>query len=62
MPDLKVVLTFIAKDGDDWDIEDVLDGRPVSDPEVQKALIEMFSEDIDYIFKNSKIEFYVKRT
>ena len=62
MPDLKVIFTFIAKDGDDWDIEDVLDGRPVSDPEVQKALIEMLSEDIDYIFKNSKIEFHVKRT
>ena len=62
MPDLKVILTFIAKDGDDWDIEDVLDGRPLSDPEVQKALIEMLAEDIDYIFKNSVIEFHVKRT
>lgn len=62
MPDLKVILTFIAKDGDDWDIEDVLDGRPLSDPEVQKALIEMLAEDVDYIFKNSVIEFHVKRT
>jgi hypothetical protein len=62
MPDLKVVITFIAKDGDDWDIKDVLDGRPVSNPEAQKDLIEMLSEDVDYIFKNSVIEFHVKRT
>ena len=62
MPDLKVILTFIAKDGDDWDIKDVLDGRPVSNPEAQKDLIEMLSEDVDYIFKNSVIEFHVKRT
>lgn len=62
MPDLKVILTFIAKDGDDWDIKDVLDGRPLSDPEAQKDLIEMLSEDVDYIFKNSVIEFHVKRT
>lgn len=62
MPDLKVILTFIAKDGDDWDIEDVLDGRQLSDPEAQKDLIEMLAEDVDYIFKNSKIEFHVKRT
>jgi hypothetical protein len=62
VPDLKVILTFIAKDGDDWDIKDVLDGRPVSNPEAQKDLIEMLSEDVDYIFKNSVIEFHVKRT
>jgi hypothetical protein len=62
MPDLKVVLTFIAKDGDDWDIEDVLGGRQLSDPGAQKDLTEMLSEDIDYIFKNSIIEFHVKRT
>ena len=62
MPDLKVILTFIAKDGDDWDIKDVLDGRPVSNPEAQKDLIEMLSEDVDYIFKNSVIEFHVKHT
>jgi hypothetical protein len=61
MPDLKVVITFIAKDGDDWDIKDVLDGRPVSNPEAQKDLIEMLSEDVDYIFKNATIEFHVKR-
>lgn len=62
MPDLKVILTFIAKDGDDWDIKDVLDGRPLSNPQAQKDLIEMLSEDVDYIFKNSVIEFHVKRT
>ncbi len=62
MPDLKVVLTFIAKDGDDWDIEDVLGGRQLSDPEAQKDLTEMLAEDIEYIFKNSIIEFHVKRT
>ena len=62
MTDLKVILTFIAKDGDDWDIENVLDGRPLSDPEAQKDLIEMLGEDVDYIFKNSVIEFHVKRT
>lgn len=61
MPDLKVILTFIAKDGDDWDIKDVLDGRPLSNPQAQKDLIEMLSEDVDYIFKNSVIEFHVKR-
>jgi hypothetical protein len=62
VPDLKVILTFIAKDGDDWDIKDVLDGRPLSNPQAQKDLIEMLSEDVDYIFKNSVIEFHVKRT
>jgi hypothetical protein len=61
MPDLKVVLTFIAKDGDDWDIENVLDGRPVSDPDAQKDLIEMLAEDVNFVFKNSIIEFNVKR-
>jgi hypothetical protein len=61
VPDLKVILTFIAKDGDDWDIKDVLDGRPLSNPQAQKDLIEMLSEDVDYIFKNSVIEFHVKR-
>jgi hypothetical protein len=59
MTDLKVTFTFIAKDGDDWDIENVLDGRPVSDPEAQKDLIEMLAEDVTYIFKNSIID--VKR-
>jgi hypothetical protein len=59
MTDLKVTFTFIAKDGDDWDIENVLDGRPVSDPEAQKDLIEMLAEDVNYIFKNSTID--VKR-
>jgi hypothetical protein len=59
MTDLKVTFTFIAKDGDDWDIENVLDGRPVSDPEAQKDLIEMLAEDVNYIFKNSIID--VKR-
>ncbi len=62
MPDLQVILTFIAKDGEDWDIKDVLDGRPLSNPQAQKDLIEMLSEDVDYIFKNSVIEFHVKRT
>jgi hypothetical protein len=62
VPDLQVILTFIAKDGEDWDIKDVLDGRPLSNPQAQKDLIEMLSEDVDYIFKNSVIEFHVKRT
>jgi hypothetical protein len=43
MPDLKVVITFIAKDGDDWDIKDVLDGRPVSNPEAQKDLVKFWT-------------------
>lgn len=53
---LKVTITYIAKEPD-WDIEDVLNGRPVSRPDAQQDLIEMFREDLPYIFNNSKIEF-----
>jgi hypothetical protein len=53
---LKLSITYFADDSD-WDIEDVLDGRPLSHPDAQKDLIEMFREDLPYIFINSKIEF-----
>ena len=56
MPDLKVTIAYIAIERD-WNIEDVLDGRPLSNPEAQRDLIEMFQEDLPYIFSNSVIEF-----
>jgi hypothetical protein len=53
---LKVSITYFAE-ASDWDIEDVLDGRPLSNPDARKDLIEMFREDLPYIFMNSLIEF-----
>ena len=58
---LKVTITYIATEGD-WDIEAVLDGRPPSHPDAKQDLIEMFREDLPYIFANSKIEFINEHT
>lgn len=49
---LKVVITYYAHQ-EDWEIQDVLDGRKVS--EVQDELKEMLSEDVQYIWDNSDI-------
>jgi hypothetical protein len=53
---LKVSITYFAEESD-WNIEDVLNGRPLSHPDAKKDLIEMFREDLPYIFINSQIEF-----
>lgn len=49
---LKVVITYYAHP-EDWEIQDVLDGRKVS--EVQDELKQMLSEDVQYIWENSDI-------
>jgi hypothetical protein len=54
--ELKVTITYIATESD-WNIEDVLDGRPISRPDAKQDLIEMLQEDLPYIFSNAKIEF-----
>jgi hypothetical protein len=59
--ELKVTITYIALESD-WNIEDVLDGRSISRPDAQQDLIEMFREDLPYIFANSKIEFTYEHT
>jgi hypothetical protein len=53
---VKVVITYIAEEKD-WDIDSILDGRPISHPEAQKDLLEAFREDLLYIFNNSHITF-----
>jgi hypothetical protein len=59
--ELKVIITYIATESD-WDIKDVLDGRPVSRPDAKQDLINMLKEDLPYIFANSKIEFIYEPT
>jgi hypothetical protein len=51
---LKVVITYYAH-SEDWDIEEVLDGRKLSDPEAQADLKEMFSEDVHFMWDNADI-------
>ena len=49
---LKVVITYYAHQ-EDWDIQEVLDGRKVVD--AQDELKEMLSEDVQYIWDNADI-------
>jgi len=51
---LKVVITYYAHQ-DDWDIQEVLDSRKVSDPAAQEDLKQMLAEDVQYIFQNADI-------
>jgi hypothetical protein len=50
---LKVVVTYYAYEGD-WDIEETLEGRKVS--EAIEDLKEMFKEDTHFIFENGDVE------
>lgn len=49
---LKVVITYYAHQ-EDWDIQEVLDGKKVVD--AQDELKEMLSEDVQYIWDNADI-------
>lgn len=49
---LKVVITYYAHP-EDWDIQDVLNERKVS--EAQGDLKQMLSEDVQYIWQNADI-------
>jgi hypothetical protein len=51
---LKVVITYYAHQ-EDWDIQEVLDGRRVTDPIAQEDLKQMFSEDVGFIWTNADI-------
>jgi hypothetical protein len=50
---LKVVVTYYAYEGD-WDIEETLQGRKVS--EATEDLKEMFNEDTHFIWQNGDVE------
>lgn len=52
---IKVVITYYAHQ-EDWDIEEVLGGRKVSDPSAQEDLKEMFNEDTHFIWENGDVE------
>lgn len=51
---LKVVITYYASQ-EDWDIQEVMDGRKPSDPIAQEDLKQMFSEDVGFIWTNADI-------
>jgi hypothetical protein len=51
---LKVVITYYAHQ-EDWDIQEVMDGRRVTDPIAQEDLKQMFSEDVGFIWTNADI-------
>jgi len=50
---LKVVITYYAHP-EDWDIQDVLEGRKVVD--AKEDLKQMLSEDVQYIWGKADIE------
>ena len=50
---LKVVVTYYAYEGD-WDIEETLQGRKVS--EAKEDLEQMFNEDTHFIWQNGDVE------
>ncbi len=50
---LKVVITYYALP-EDWDIQDVLEGRKVVD--AKEDLKQMLSEDVQYIWDKADIE------
>ena len=51
---VKVVITYYAHQGD-WDIEEVLDGRKISDEDAKEDLIQMFKEDPEFIISKADI-------
>jgi uncharacterized LabA/DUF88 family protein len=51
---VKVVITYYAHQ-EDWDIEEVLDGRRLSDENAKEDLIKMFKEDADFIISKADI-------
>lgn len=52
---VKVVITYYAS-AEDWDTEEVLAGRRVSDPSAQEDIKNMLSEDVQFIWDRSDIE------
>jgi hypothetical protein len=56
---LKITITYYASE-EDWDIEQVIDGRSINLDDTKSDLIEMLREDVRYVFDNSEIE--IKRT
>lgn len=54
---VKVVITYYAHQ-EDWDIEEVLDGRKLSDEDAKEDLIQMFKEDADFIISKADISIF----
>jgi hypothetical protein len=52
---IKVVITYYAHQ-EDWDIEEVLDGRKPSDPSAIEDLKQMFGEDVHFMWENGDVE------
>ena len=53
---IQVTITFTAFE-EDWDIEKILDGRSLTDPDVQLDLISTLMEDPEYILGKCKFSF-----
>ena len=53
---IQVTITFTAFE-EDWDIEKILDGRSLIDPDVRLDLISTLMEDPEYILGKSEFSF-----
>lgn len=53
---IQVTITFTAFE-EDWDIEKILDGRSLTDPDVQLDLISTLMEDPEYILGKCEFSF-----
>jgi hypothetical protein len=52
---LKITIVYKASQKD-WDVEEVVDGRKITDQSVREDVIKMLLEDAQYVLMNSEYQ------
>lgn len=55
---IQVTITFTAFD-EDWDIDNIVDGRSLTNKQTQQDLIDAFKEDPEYILEKCDFSFKI---